>query len=144
MPAEIGYVEAHGTGTPVGDPIEVNALGEALSEGRPSDAPCWIGSVKTNFGHLEAAAGIAGLIKAALVLSRRRIPPHLHLIRPNPAIDFGALGLRVPDKLVDRVVETIIGANRTGKPGDGKIFVLPVAQAIRVRTGEEGDAVLDT
>ena len=95
-PASIQYVEAHGTGTPVGDPIEANALGAVLSAGRPADQPCWIGSVKTNIGHLEAAAGIASLIKVSLALHHRRIPAHLHLREPNPAIDFEALRLRVP------------------------------------------------
>ncbi|WP_437672444.1 beta-ketoacyl synthase N-terminal-like domain-containing protein [Sorangium sp. So ce131] len=98
-PAQIQYVEAHGTGTPVGDPIEANALGAALGAGRAPDDPCWIGSVKTNIGHLEAAAGIAGLIKAALSLKHGAIPPHLHLEQPNPGIDFDRLGLRVPRAL---------------------------------------------
>jgi amino acid adenylation domain-containing protein len=100
-PTDVQYVEAHGTGTPVGDPIEARALGAALGRGRPADRPCWIGSVKTNIGHLEAAAGIASVIKVALSLHHRRIPPHLHLRQPNPAIDFPALGLRVPTGLID-------------------------------------------
>jgi len=100
-PAAIQYVEAHGTGTPVGDPIEANALGAALAAGRPADRPCWIGSVKTNIGHLEAGAGIASLIKVSLALHHRRIPAHLHFERPNPAIDFEALRLRVPTSTVD-------------------------------------------
>jgi amino acid adenylation domain-containing protein len=100
-PAAIQYVEAHGTGTPVGDPIEANALGAALGKGRAADQPCWIGSVKTNIGHLEAAAGIASLIKVSLALHHRRIPAHLHLREPNPAIDFAALGLRVPTASID-------------------------------------------
>jgi acyl transferase domain-containing protein/NADPH:quinone reductase-like Zn-dependent oxidoreductase/thioesterase domain-containing protein/NAD(P)-dependent dehydrogenase (short-subunit alcohol dehydrogenase family)/acyl carrier protein len=92
-PGEVGYVEAHGTGTPVGDPIEAAALGSALSEGRKH--PCPIGSVKTNIGHLEAAAGIASLIKAALILKHKTIPPSLHFKTPNPNIDFEKLKLRV-------------------------------------------------
>ncbi len=95
-PCAIGYVEAHGTGTPVGDPIEARALGTVLSEGRPKSRPCLVGSVKTNIGHLEAGAGIAGLIKAALVLKHRRIPGNLHFLEPNPEIDFRRLNLRVP------------------------------------------------
>ncbi|WP_437965697.1 SDR family NAD(P)-dependent oxidoreductase [Sorangium sp. So ce260] len=94
-PGQIQYVEAHGTGTPVGDPIEANALGAVLGSGRAPHDPCWIGSVKTNIGHLEAAAGVAGLIKAALALKHGAIPPHLHLQQPNPGIDFDALGLKV-------------------------------------------------
>ena len=95
-PSAIGYVEAHGTGTPVGDPIEASALGEALGAGRPDDRACIVGSVKTNIGHLEAGAGIAGLIKLALALYHGRIPPNLHFQNPNPAIDFERLKLRVP------------------------------------------------
>ena len=95
--ADIGYVEAHGTGTPVGDPIEANALGAALGDGRKNH--CLIGSVKTNIGHLEAAAGIASLIKVALVLKHKTIPPSQHFKNPNPGIDFEKLNLRVVQKL---------------------------------------------
>ncbi|HEX7314144.1 MAG TPA: amino acid adenylation domain-containing protein [Pyrinomonadaceae bacterium] len=83
-PSEIGYVEAHGTGTPLGDPIEFDALGAVLREGRARGAHCLVGSVKTNIGHLEAAAGIAGLIKVALSLDREHVPPHLHVRELNP------------------------------------------------------------
>lgn len=83
-PVQIDYVETHGTGTPLGDPIEFRALAAVLGEGRAPDQPCVIGSVKTNIGHLEAAAGIAGLIKAALLLQNEEIPPHLHLKVINP------------------------------------------------------------
>ncbi len=95
-PHAIDYVEAHGTGTPVGDPIEANAIGSVVGRDRPADRPCLIGSVKTNIGHLEAAAGIASVIKVALSLHHRRIPAHLHFQQANPAIDFDKLGLQVP------------------------------------------------
>ncbi|MCW7541032.1 type I polyketide synthase [Aquabacterium sp. A7-Y] len=95
-PAEIGYVEAHGTGTQVGDPIEAQALGHAIGQRQADGSPVWVGSVKTNMGHLEAAAGVAGLMKTALCLYHQQLPPHLHLQTPNPKIDFDALGLRVP------------------------------------------------
>ncbi len=98
-PSEIQYVEAHGTGTPVGDPIEARAIGAALARGRHAGATCAIGSVKTNMGHLEAASGIAGLIKVALALRHRRIPPTIHFQRANDAIDLSALGLRVVTEL---------------------------------------------
>jgi thioester reductase-like protein len=98
-PADVQYVEAHGTGTPVGDPIEANALGTVLGPGRKSDGYCWIGSVKSNIGHLEAGAGMAGVIKVALALEHRQIPATLHFQTPNPQIDFEALRLRVPQRL---------------------------------------------
>ncbi len=97
-PCQIQYVEAHGTGTAAGDPVEAAALGEVFGE-RDAAGPCLIGSVKTNIGHLEAAAGIAGLIKAALALKHRAIPPSLHFETPNPAIPFEQLRLRVTTAL---------------------------------------------
>ncbi len=100
-PSEIGYVEAHGTGTAVGDPIEAHALAEALCRGRAADRPLVIGSVKTNLGHLETAAGVAGLIKAALVANRGKIPPSLNFQKPSPHIDFEACRLRIPVQLED-------------------------------------------
>lgn len=98
-PQDVGYVEAHGTGTAVGDPIEAHALSRALCADRPAERPLVIGSVKTNLGHLETAAGIAGLVKAALVVSRGRIPGSLHFETPSPHIDFDAWKLRVPVKM---------------------------------------------
>jgi acyl transferase domain-containing protein/aryl carrier-like protein/ubiquinone/menaquinone biosynthesis C-methylase UbiE len=98
-PEKIQYVEAHGTGTLVGDPIEANALGAVLSVSRPDGEFCAIGSVKTNIGHLEAGAGIAGLIKTALALKHGLIPPSLHFQTPNPHIDFERLKLRVQQHL---------------------------------------------
>jgi acyl transferase domain-containing protein/acyl-CoA synthetase (AMP-forming)/AMP-acid ligase II/acyl carrier protein len=86
-PQDISYIEAHGTGTPLGDPIEVSALNEALTKDRTGDNPLIVSSVKTNIGHLEAAAGIAGLIKTALAIRNRQIPGHLHLKKVNPRIN---------------------------------------------------------
>jgi len=94
-PNDISYIEAHGTGTALGDPIEVGALGEVFGGGRPEDHPLIIGSLKTNFGHLEAAAGIAGAIKTILTLQKREIPPHLNLVTPNPLISWDELPIRV-------------------------------------------------
>jgi acyl transferase domain-containing protein/acyl carrier protein len=91
----IDYVEAHGTGTPLGDPIEVQALAAALGEGRPADRPLVIGSLKTNIGHLQSAAGIAGLIKVALALQKSEIPRHLHFQEPNKYIPWDALPVEV-------------------------------------------------
>jgi acyl transferase domain-containing protein len=92
---DVGYVEAHATGTPLGDAIEARAMGAVLGRGRAATDPCRTGSVKTNVGHLEAASGMASLVKVALALAHREIPPTLHFERPNPHIRFEALGLRV-------------------------------------------------
>ncbi|WP_328315567.1 type I polyketide synthase [Streptomyces sp. NBC_00388] len=94
-PADLDYVEAHGTGTAVGDGVELRALAEAAGAGRPADRPLLTGSVKTNLGHTEAAAGIAGLIKAALILRHGTIPASLHLDRPHDLLASGGLPLRV-------------------------------------------------
>jgi acyl transferase domain-containing protein/thioesterase domain-containing protein len=94
-PIEVDYVEAHGTGTALGDPVEAGALGAVLGRGRNPDQPLLIGSVKTNLGHLEAAAGITGLVKTVLALHHGELPPHLHYTEPSPHIDFDALALRV-------------------------------------------------
>src|SRR6187397_1988151 len=98
-PSRIGFVEAHGTGTAVGDPIEAHALAEALCADRSTASPLLIGSVKTNLGHLETAAGIAGLVKAVLVLKYGQVPANLHFATPNPNIDFNGLKLRVNSTL---------------------------------------------
>src|SRR5262245_41975077 len=95
-PADVSYVEAHGTGTALGDPIEVQALGAVLGEGRTAANRLLLGSVKTNIGHLEAAAGIAGLIKVVLALQHQELPPHLHLHTPNPHIAWDQLPVSVP------------------------------------------------
>jgi phthiocerol/phenolphthiocerol synthesis type-I polyketide synthase A len=94
-PREVDYVEAHGTGTLLGDPIEARALGTVLGRGRRPDAPLLIGSVKSNLGHLEAAAGVAGFIKAVLAVQRGVIPANLHFHNPNPHIPFDSLRLKV-------------------------------------------------
>ena len=95
-PREVGYVEAHGTGTSLGDPIEVRAIGAAYGRGRTDADRLVIGSVKTNIGHLEAAAGIAGLIKTVLVLQHGEIPPHLHFQKINPYILLEEIPVRIP------------------------------------------------
>ena len=102
-PAAVGYVEAHGTGTALGDPIEVQALDQAYGSGRTQ--PLAIGSVKTNVGHLEGVAGIAGLMKAALVVHHGTIPPHLHLDTPSPHIPWDDLDVRVPVESTSLPVE---------------------------------------
>src|SRR6202000_3286994 len=89
----LAFVEAHGPGTAVGDPIEARAIGEALGQRRSRRLP--IGSVKTNVGHLEAASGFAGLLKAMLALEKGVLPRSRNFATPNPAIDFDSLNLSV-------------------------------------------------
>ncbi|MFD0904804.1 polyketide synthase, partial [Actinomadura sediminis] len=99
-PARVGYVELHGTGTPVGDPVEAAALGAVLGAARPPGRPLLVGSAKTNVGHLEGAAGIVGLLKAALSVHHRSVPASLNFATPHPAIPLESLNLRVPTEAV--------------------------------------------
>jgi acyl transferase domain-containing protein/acyl carrier protein len=99
-PAVVDYVEAHGTGTQAGDPLEARALDAVFREGREPDQKLWIGSIKTNFGHTEAAAGIAGVLKAILVLKNRQIPPSLHFKEPNAKIPFDDYRIQVASESV--------------------------------------------
>ena len=107
-PATSEYLEAHGTGTSLGDPIEVQAAGAVLGDGRDAGQPLLIGSVKTNIGHLEAAAGIAGVIKVILSLEHELLPKHLHFRNPSPHIPW--------DRLAVRVVEEATAWERNGRP----------------------------
>ncbi|MGJ4928860.1 MupA/Atu3671 family FMN-dependent luciferase-like monooxygenase [Bradyrhizobium sp. HKCCYLS2038] len=93
--ADVGYVECHGTGTPLGDPIEVGSIGDVYGD-RPAERPLALGAVKTNFGHLESAAGICGVIKALLVLQHGEIPPSLHLRELNPKIRLSGRPIQIP------------------------------------------------
>ncbi|HEY0302495.1 MAG TPA: polyketide synthase, partial [Rhizomicrobium sp.] len=95
-PGEVGYVEAHGTGTPLGDPIEILALARAYGPGRGPGGELIVGSAKTNIGHLEAAAGMAGLIKTVLALEHGEIPAHLHLAKPNAHVPWNDLPIVIP------------------------------------------------
>src|ERR1700676_3643750 len=146
VPSQIGFVEAHGTGTAVGDPIEAHALAEALCANRPADAPLVIGSVKTNLGHLETAAGVAGLIKAALVLKHGLIPASLHFDTPNPNIDFASLKLRVPvvsEPFPDTGGVRMAGVNSFGFGGANAHVILmeaPLRPQPASRDCETGDA----
>src|SRR3954471_23673162 len=128
-PEDVQYIEAHGTGTPVGDPIELNAIGEVVGRRRPPEAPCIVGSVKTNIGHLEAASGVAGLIKTALSLKYGQIPATLHFETPNPDIPFEALNLRVPQTLQQwpDTVPRLAGVNSFGFGGTNAHVILQAA-----------------
>jgi non-ribosomal peptide synthase protein (TIGR01720 family) len=94
-PEDIQYLEAHGTGTPVGDPIEINAMGAALSSRHPEHPACLVGSVKSNIGHTEAVAGMAGLIKTVMAMNKGVIPRNIHLQQVNPAISLQDLNIRL-------------------------------------------------
>ncbi|MEU4205153.1 beta-ketoacyl synthase N-terminal-like domain-containing protein [Streptomyces sp. NPDC026294] len=139
-PGAVGYIEAHGTGTPLGDPVEARAIGRALGGARESGEPLYVGSVKSNLGHLEAAAGIAGLVKAALCVRHRTIPPTAGYRTPNPGIDFAGLGLRVPDRALawpGGQDEAVAGVSSFGFGGTNAHIVLgePPATA----TAYDGD-----
>ncbi|MDJ0517580.1 MAG: type I polyketide synthase [Trichodesmium sp. MO_231.B1] len=120
-PHQVSYVEVHGTGTSLGDPIEVEALGEVLNPERTPNLPLTIASVKTNIGHLEAAAGIASLIKTVLVMQHQEIPAHLHFNKPNPAIAWEKMPVTVPTKLtpwqVNRDEQRFAGVSSFGMSG---------------------------
>ncbi|MFZ9769257.1 MAG: beta-ketoacyl synthase N-terminal-like domain-containing protein, partial [Vulcanococcus sp.] len=129
-PAATQYVEAHGTGTRQGDPIELRALGTVLGEGRPEGQTCRVGSVKTNLGHSETAAGITGLIKAALCVHHRQLPPSLHFRTPNPSIDFTGLKLQVQTQLEpfpDADAPAVVGVSSFGFGGTNAHAVLAEA-----------------
>ena len=143
VPGTLQYMEAHGTGTPVGDPIEARALGRVLSQGRPDGDRCLVGSVKTNIGHLEAAAGIAGLIKATLAIHHRHVPSNLNFESPNPEIDFDGLKLEVASSdrpWPDNGHPPRAGVNSFGFGGTNAHAVLEAApaEAVRPALSDEG------
>jgi acyl transferase domain-containing protein len=132
-PSRVQYVEAHGTGTKLGDPIEVKSLAAVVGADRPEGNVCALGSVKTNIGHLEAAAGIAGLIKVALSLKHRQIPPSLHFKVPNPYIRFDKIPLRVQQALQpwpERPEPALAGVSSFGFGGTNAHLVLEAAPPV--------------
>jgi acyl transferase domain-containing protein/acyl carrier protein len=138
-PGDVQYVEAHGTGTLLGDPIEAKALGKVLASRRAPGLPCSIGSVKTNIGHCEAAAGIAGLIKVALALRHSEIPASLHFQEPNPHIPFEELQLQVQTRLGRWPTESgppLAGVSSFGFGGTNAHVVLEPAPKSQAETYE--------
>lgn len=133
-PRDIRFIEMHGTGTSVGDPVEIGAVGAALAESGVSQ-PCVLGSVKTNLGHTESASGVTGLIKAALSLKHRAVPPSLHCAVPNPKIAWEELPVRIATEAVDLSSESgpesgplIAGVNSFGLSGTNAHIVLEAAE----------------
>ncbi len=127
-PREIDFIEAHGTGTAVGDPVELDAVASVYGQDREADRPLLIGSVKTNIGHLESAAGIAGLIKAALVVKKGVIPKHLHFHDPHPSFDWENQPLQVTSTMMDwprrRELPRLAGVNSFGITGTNSHIVV--------------------
>jgi phthiocerol/phenolphthiocerol synthesis type-I polyketide synthase C len=127
-PSELDFLEAHGTGTPIGDPIETWAIGNILGKRRSPERPLPIGSVKSNLGHLEAASGMAGLVKVLLAFRHRVIPPNLHFEEANPRIDFQDLNLRVVTEATPLPADKrlLAGINSFGFGGANAHLVLSV------------------
>ncbi|GLW76034.1 hypothetical protein Aglo01_05160 [Actinokineospora globicatena] len=138
-PNDVGYVELHGTGTPMGDPIEAAALGAALGVAR--SAPLPVGSAKTNLGHLEGAAGIAGLIKAALVVEHGLVPPSLNFSTPNPRIPLDELNLRVQTELAPLNGPGIVGVSAFGMGGTNCHIVLGAGSEKSSDTAADGPTI---
>ena len=137
-PARLRYIEAHGTGTGVGDPVEIGAIADALSEAGVKQS-CAIGSIKSNFGHTESASGVAGLIKSALVIHHRMIPPSLHCQTPNPKIAWDKAPVRIATKCIDLAAEPgplLAGVSSFGITGTNAHLVLEEAkaQAVEIAT----------
>ncbi|HET6162680.1 MAG TPA: SDR family NAD(P)-dependent oxidoreductase [Planctomycetota bacterium] len=137
-PANVAYVEAHGTGTSLGDPIEMRAL-HAVYDAHTRERPLYVGSVKSNIGHLEAGAGIAGLLKVVLALEHRVIPPSLHFVTPNPHIAWDAIPVEVPTRCVpwpDGPRAPVAGLSSFGLGGTNVHVVLEAAPKAAERATE--------
>ncbi|HYO56327.1 type I polyketide synthase [Archangium sp.] len=140
-PAEVSYLEAHGTGTAMGDPIEAEAVWSVLKEGREGGESLWMGSVKTNIGYPEAASGVVGMMKVVLAMRHKQLPAHLHLKKPNPHIDWKAMGVKVPVELTvwePTQGRRIAGVTSYGRTGTLAHVVMEEAPArVEVKRGIE-------
>ncbi|QSJ15492.1 SDR family NAD(P)-dependent oxidoreductase [Nostoc sp. UHCC 0702] len=139
QPSQVSYIEAHGTGTSLGDPIEVGALGAVFDKHHSPENPLMLGSVKTNIGHLEGSAGIAGLIKVVLALQHQEIPPHLHFQQPNPYINWDDLPVsvvtqRTPWSVGDN--PRVAGVSSFGFSGTNAHVILAEASGAPVKSAE--------
>ena len=141
LPSQVDYLEAHGTGTAVGDPIEIDAVANVYGRERDPNHPLLVGSVKTNVGHLESAAGIAGVIKAALVVNTGIIPKHLHFENPNPSLDWERLPLQITSDMMDwpqdRRRPRLAGVNSFGISGTNAHIVVEEYRGANGETSEE-------
>ncbi|WP_156763500.1 acyltransferase domain-containing protein, partial [Mycobacterium scrofulaceum] len=147
QPSDVDYVETHGTGTLLGDPIEARALGTVLGRGRPDDAPLLIGAVKTNLGHTEAAAGIAGFIKTVLAVQRGQIPPNQRFESPNPHIPFDELRMKVVRTQTSwpaREHPRRAGVSSFGFGGTNAHVVIEQGQDVAPAVRPDGDAGVST
>jgi len=136
LPEDVSYLEAHGTGTSLGDPIEIEAVTEVFGNGTRRQNPLLIGSVKGNIGHLETAAGIAGLIKVILCLNHKEIPPNIHLETMNPRLRFEKIPATVPREMTpwnpENGKERIAGLSSFGFSGTNAHIVLREAPEKRI------------
>ena len=141
--SRVEYVEAHGTGTALGDPVELEALSRVYGAGR--DRPLWAGSLKTNLGHMEAAAGIGGLLKALLALEHETIPAHLHFLKGSRHLDWPAAGLAVPASAVPwprRAIPRLAGVSSFGFSGTNAHIILEEAPAPKAPAAAKPDPAL--
>ncbi|UNI24086.1 Type I Iterative PKS [Purpureocillium takamizusanense] len=138
---QTAYVECHGTGTQAGDWRELGAISETLGAGRPADKPVLVGSVKPNVGHLEGAAGVAGLIKGVMVLEHGRIPPNINFEKGNPDIDFEAWKVKVPQAVLDWPVAGVrrVSVNSFGFGGTNAHVIMDEAPVYMSERGLEGN-----
>ncbi len=143
-PSAVSYVEAHGTGTAAGDPVEIGALASVVGAQRAHGSECLVGSVKTNIGHTEGAAGIAGLIKAALVVEHGAVPPSLHLETPTPAVDWASAGVRIPTSPtpIERRASAVAGVSSFGIAGTNAHIVVGAAPAAPARPSASHGSLL--
>ncbi|RCX16298.1 acyl transferase domain-containing protein [Anaerobacterium chartisolvens] len=138
-PSDIYYIEAHGTGTQAGDPVELKAINAVIAENRNADEKVLVGSLKSNMGHMEAVAGVSGLVKAALCLKKKMVPPNIHFKVPNPKLEYDSLFLKVPVEVEELPKNKLLTAsvNSFGFGGTNAHAVLQEAPAIALNAPAE-------